>query len=147
LLDEIDVLEGCEGKLGQATRHWLGVPDHPEAPKPKSTLWQGRERKYHRSSGAEPDLVELAAAIPNDKDWIGWNRLGLAFYAASDGDDDGFTAFQKWSRKSPKYDPRGVAERWRNYRRSPSTQIGVGSLVHLARETGWTSRARSRARR
>jgi hypothetical protein len=146
LLDKIDVLDGYEGKLGQAARRWLGMPDLG-APKPKSTQWRERERKSGRSDRTELDLAELAAAIPNDQDWIGWNRLGLAFYAASDGDDDGFAAFDRWSRKSPKYDPRTVAERWRNYRRSPPTQIGAGTLVHLARQHGWTPRARSGARR
>jgi hypothetical protein len=146
LLDEIDVLEGHEGKLGQAARRWLGVPE-PEAPKPTSTPRRERKHKNDRSGRIEPDLAELATAIPNDEDWIGWNRLGLAFYAASDGDDDGFVAFDRWSRKSAKYDPRVVAERWRNYGRSPPTQIGVGTLVHLARERGWTPRARSGIRR
>jgi hypothetical protein len=146
LLDEIDVLDGYEGKLGQAARRWLGMPDLG-APKPKSTQWRERDRKSGRSDRTELDLAELAAAIPNDEDWIGWNRLGLAFYAASDGDGDGFAAFDRWSCKSPKYDPRAVAERWRNYHRSPPTQIGVGSLVHFARQQGWTSRTRSRARR
>jgi hypothetical protein len=146
LLDEIDLLDGHEGKLGQAGRRWLGMPDLG-APKPKSTQWRERDRKSGRSDRTELDLAELAAAIPNDEDWIGWNRLGLAFYAASDGDDGGFTAFDRWSRKSPKYDPRTVAERWRNYHRSPPTRIGVGSLVHFACQQGWTSRMRPRARR
>jgi hypothetical protein len=146
LLDEFDVLEGHEGKLGQAARRWLGMLD-PEAPKPKSTPSRERVRKSARSGGIEPDLAELAEAIPNDEDWIGWNRLGLAFYAASDGDEDGLAAFDRWSRRSPKYDPRTVAERWRNYGRSPPSRIGMGSLVHLARQHGWTPGARSGARR
>ena len=146
LLDEIDVLEGYERKLGQAARRWLGVPE-PEAPKPKSTPRLECKNKNVRSGCVELDLAGLAEAIPNDEDWIGWNRLGMAFHAAADGADEGFAAFDKWSRKSPKYDPRAVAERWRNYRRSPPTQIGVGTLVHLAREHGWTPRLRSRARR
>jgi hypothetical protein len=146
LLDEMHVLEGYEGKLGQAARRWLGVPE-PESPKPKSPPRRERKYKNGRSGRIEPDLAELAEAIPNDEDWIGWNRLGLTFYAASDGDDEGFAAFDRWSRKSPKYDPQAVAERWRNYRRSPPTQIGRGTLVHLAREHGWTPGTRSGIRR
>jgi hypothetical protein len=84
LLDEIDVLEGHEGKLGQAARRWLAVPE-PEAPKPKSTTQRERKHKSDRSGHrVELDLFELAEAIPNDEDWIGWNRLGMAFYAASE---------------------------------------------------------------
>jgi hypothetical protein len=142
LLDEIDVLEGREGKLGQAARRWLGMRD-PQTPDPKSNPCRGRKHKSRRSGRVELDLAELAEVIPNNEDWNGWNRLGLAFYAASDGDEDGFAALDRWSRKSPKYDPRAVAERWGNYRRSPPTQIGVGTLVHLARQHGWIPRARS----
>src|SRR5438132_994380 len=64
LLDEINVLEGYEGKLGQAARRWLGVPE-PEAPKPKSTPRRERKRKSDRSGRRiELDLVELAEHIP-----------------------------------------------------------------------------------
>jgi hypothetical protein len=146
LLDEIDILEGYENKLGQAARRWLGVPE-PDARKPNSTPRRERKHKNDKAGRVELDLAELAEAIPNDEDWVGWNRLGLAFYAASDGAEDGLAAFHRWSRKSPKYDPRAVADRWRNYHRSPPTLIGVSTLVHLASQSGWTMRARSGIRR
>jgi hypothetical protein len=105
-----------------------------------------RERKRVagiRSSSLEPDLAELADAIPNNEDWQGWNRLGLAFFAASNGSDAGFEAFDRWSRKSSKYGPESVRERWRSYHRTLPTQISVGSLVYLARLHGWRPGARS----
>jgi Primase C terminal 2 (PriCT-2) len=60
----------------------------------------------------------------------------MAFYAASDGSEEGFIAFDDWSAKSAKYDPRTVEERWHNYCRSPPSRIGIGTLVHLARAAG-----------
>src|SRR5271168_1814726 len=42
------------------------------------------------SCRAESDLAELADVIPNNEDWIGWNRLGLAFFPASNGSDARF---------------------------------------------------------
>jgi hypothetical protein len=138
LLYEIDILEGYQGKLGQAARRWLGMPE-ADAPKPKSTPRRGRGWKAgSESCRVASDLAELADVIPNIEDWIGWNRLGLAFFAASNGSDAGFEAFDAFSRKSQKYNPGAVAERWRNYRRSPPKQIGMGSLVHRARQHGWT---------
>jgi hypothetical protein len=146
LLDEIDVLEGHQGKLGLSARDWLGMP-MSDPPKPKSRLRQ--EQGWGAGSAscrAEPDLAELADVIPNNEDWIGWNRLGLAFFAAANGSDAGFEAFKAFSQKSQKYDLRAVTERWRNYRRSPPKRIGMGSLVHRARQHGWIPRGRQGAR-
>jgi hypothetical protein len=116
-------------ELGRAAYRWLGQPD-PEAPK----------RHPHRRealSRRELDLAEVVHAIPNHCGWYDWNAVGMAIYAASGGSDDGFIAFDDFSAKSPKYAPHAVQERWRNYRRSPPSRIGFGTLVHLAREAGW----------
>jgi hypothetical protein len=142
LLDEIDILEGHQGKLGMGARNWLGMPE-PDPPKLKSRPRKEQVRRAGSGScRAEPDLGEMAGVIPNNEDWIGWNRLGLAFFAASNGSEAGFEAFNAFSQKSEKYDPAGVAERWSNYRRSPPRRIGMGSLVHRARQHGWTPRGR-----
>jgi Primase C terminal 2 (PriCT-2) len=68
----------------------------------------------------------------------------MAFFAASNGSEEGYVAFDDLSAKSPKYDPHAVRERWNNYRRSPPTRIGIGSLVHLARQSGWRPKAEAR---
>ena len=51
-------------------------------------------RDYTR---AEIDLADLVAAIPNDCDWHGWNRVGMAIFAASGGSDQGGIFFDSWS--------------------------------------------------
>lgn len=132
LLDEFDILEGHGGKLSRTARHWLKTPE-PDALTRQPHV---RLKPKHQNSG-DPDLIELADAIPNDASWGKWNTTGLAFYAASDGGNDGYAAFERWSRKSPKYNPRAVIQRWNNYRRSPPSRIGMGSLLHLARQHGW----------
>jgi hypothetical protein len=124
-----DVLWEADHKLGRAAFHWLGKPAPDEArkhPKPRNQM-----------SNEELRLAEVVAAIRNDFDWVGWNRLGMAIYAASGGGEEGFIAFDDLSARSPKYDPHAVRERWRNYRRSPPQRIGVGTLIHLARGCGW----------
>ena len=115
--------------LGRAAFRWLGrrAPDEPQHhPKPR-----------HLMTRDELDLAELVAAIPNTFDWLEWNRVGMAIFAASDGSEEGFIAFDDLSARSPKYDPHAVRERWRNYRRSPPRRIGIGTLVYLARQHGW----------
>jgi hypothetical protein len=112
--------------LGRAAYRLLGQPA-PDAPR-------CHPRLRTRQSRRDLKLAEIVHAIPNDCDWSGWNRIGMAIFAASDGSDEGFVVFDDWSAKSPKYQPHAVEERWRNYRRHPPSRIGIGSLILLARQ-------------
>jgi hypothetical protein len=130
-----DILWEADPALGRRAYHWIGrlAPDeHPPDLKPR--------RDY---STSELRLEEIVAAIPNNYDWEGWNRIGMAIYAASSGSEIGFVAFDDFSSRSSKYDPHAVLERWRNYRHSPPTRISLGTLVHLAHEAGWRRSAAS----
>jgi hypothetical protein len=124
-----DLLWEAEPKLGRDAFHWLGRPAPDEL---KRSL-----KPRHQMTHEELRLAEVVAAIGNNFDWVGWNRIGMAIYAASGGSEEGFVAFDALSARSPKYDPYTVTERWRNYRRSPPRRIGIGTLVHHARECGW----------
>ena len=133
--DLLKVLWEFDPNLGRAAYRWLDQPD-PETPRrvPKPR---------HERSERDIALDELAAAIPNDMAWSDWNSVGMAFYAASGGSDEGFVAFDHFSAKSAKYEPHAVEERWRNYGRSPPSRIGIGTLIHLARRSGWKPAARA----
>lgn len=123
--------------LGRAAYRWLDQPD-PDAPR--------RSPKFRRDlTRAEIDLAELVHSIPNREDWAGWNRIGLAIFAASGGSDEGGIVFDDFSAKSAKYNPYVTAARWRNYRHSPPDRIGIGTLIHLAREAGWLPADKRRA--
>lgn len=85
---------------------------------------------------AEADrIVRALAAIPNigPPDWEAWNRIGMATWAASSGSEWGRAAWHAWSSQHPAYDAAAANERWDHYRTSPPTQIGAGTLLHLAR--------------
>jgi hypothetical protein len=127
--DLLNILWEFDHELGRPAYHWLGQPT-PDAPR-----W--RPKHQDECSEREIALRELAKAIPNSADWHEWNRVGMAFYGASGGSDEGFIAFDTWSARSPKYDPHAVEERWHNYRRSPPSRIGIGTLIHLAHIAGW----------
>jgi hypothetical protein len=110
--------------------------------------------------GADDDLLAaLARALTNPLppkkpdgqppdnqprgDWDDWNRIGMAFYRASDGGEAGFDAFDTWSAKdAKKYDADATRARWEHYRTSPPTSIGVGALVYEARRIDPTFRSR-----
>jgi hypothetical protein len=118
--------------LGRIAYRWLGqpAPDAPRRhPRPRAQL-----------SRRDLDLAEVVGAIPNDCCWPAWNRVGLAIFAASGGSGNGFVVFDDFSSRHAKYNPAAVRERWNNYKRSPPTRIGMGSLVRLARQCGWSPR-------
>lgn len=118
--------------LGRKAFAWLGLPD-PEAPQysPKARLVL---------SATEVTLWELAAAIPNHGlAWDDWNAYGLAFFAASNGSEEGFIAFDRFSAQCGKYNGPETVVRWRHYRRSPPNATGLGKLIKAAITAGWRS--------
>jgi hypothetical protein len=97
---------------------------------------------------AHPFKVAAAlAVIPNDDvGWDEWNRIGMATWRATDGDERGFEAFDSWSAKSSKYNARATAQRWRHFDRSPPERIGAGTLFYeaMAADPDWESKLDSR---
>ena len=85
---------------------------------------------------ADPrDIAVAVAAVPNgDLPWDEWNRIGMAIWAATGGDERGFASFDAWSQKSSKYDAATTRERWQHFAKHPPNRIGAGTLFHLAKE-------------
>ena len=129
------LLFDAEPILGRKAFHWLGQPA-PDDPPPDAQRPR-RSRRWLVTDRGDVDLDDIVDAIPNDLDWEGWNGVGMAIYAASDGSGDGRAIFDAFSRRSAKYQPTAVAERWTNYRRSPPARTGIGKLIKLAIEHGW----------
>lgn len=100
----------------------------------------------HPVSEVEPDqiarnlaqLLEAIEHIPNDDlTWAEWNDVGMAIWAATEGSEEGETAWHRFSERSNKYDTSETDERWSHYEDSPPTSIGAGSIYHWAGEAGW----------
>jgi hypothetical protein len=88
-------------------------------------------------AGQEPQaenarIAAALAVIPNDEDWDGWNAIGMATWRATGGAAEGLTAFDTWSKKSPKYNAGETAKKWSAYFKSPPTHIGAGTIFYLA---------------
>lgn len=82
------------------------------------------------------DLAEAAAQLANpDLSWDDWCGLLMAFWRAAKGSEAGRAAAHVFSRKSKKYDPAAVDERWNHFFRSPPNAIGFGSIVAKIRES------------
>ena len=103
-------------------------------------ILQGRSPTANTPSSSEPvDLDELADLMPyvpnNDLSWEHWTAIGLAVYAASDG--QGFDLFDAFSQRSSKYDPGITRERWDEITGSPPNRTGINKLRKIARANGW----------
>ena len=109
-----------------------------EAPEPEAAPEPERD-----PTGDAGLLMACAERIANaDLDWAAWNRLGMAFYRASDGQEAGFLAFDAVSRKSAKYDAAATRARWEHYHTSPPSQLSIRTLVYEARKADPTFRRR-----
>jgi hypothetical protein len=98
------------------------------------------DRKPSPRSGRRVPLEDVEAAleiIPNpDLNYPDWVRIGMAAFAASDG--EAFAAFDKWSAKSSaKYG--GTRKAWDAWVRNPPVRISFGTLFFEARKAdpGW----------
>jgi hypothetical protein len=129
------LLYEAEPVLGRRACQWIGLPD-PDAPK-----YQPKPRCD--LSATDVTLWELAAVIPNDNaDWDAWNSFGLAFFAASNGSNEGFLAFDRYSAQSAKYVGAETAARWRHFAKCPPSNTGIGKLIAAAVKAGWRSERR-----
>lgn len=85
--------------------------------------------------------VQEALGFIDAGDYDQWVRVGLALHG--DYGDDGLAAWDAWSATSKKYQPNGAdscAAKWKSFKRPrPGVKrITVGSILHLARQAGWT---------
>jgi hypothetical protein len=132
--DHLRLLWEFDREVARPAYEWLGQPD-PDAPR-------RYPRPRHELTERELDLDEIVRSIPNDFDWAGWNKIGMALYVASGGTGDGLALFDAFSAKSSKYTPADVKERWRNYQRHRPTHTGIGKLAALAYKNGWRPKDR-----
>jgi predicted P-loop ATPase len=107
----------------------------------------GRRRggSQHESELDNHDLAALGEIIANpDLEWADWNRLGMAFFAASNGSEAGLAAFDRVSQRSAKYDASDTRRRWEHFHQSPPHRLGPGTLIYEARQVDPAFRLRSR---
>jgi len=61
-----------------------------------------------------------------------WLRVGMALFTVS---ENLLGAWEQWSQHSSKYTPGICEKKWRSFKKGG---IGLGSLIHWAKEDGWT---------
>jgi hypothetical protein len=96
--------------------------------------------------GLPGEVAAALGAIPNPPE-LGrdaWIRIGLATHAASAGSQEGFGAFDAWSKKHKSYNADNTREAWRGFK---PNRIGAGTLFHLASEADPEWRSKCNAER
>ena len=99
----------------------------------------GQHGELNRSALADDidEMVVAAGFIPSSlgRDWYSWNRLGLALYSGSGGDDRGLLAFAEFTCRACQH--RDPFARWDKFRTSPPSRIGAATIFHLALNAGY----------
>ena len=123
---------------------WQALPEDmkrtikTKAPTDTEELRRGGDGSILGQAGSFDAVQDAMFAIPNDDvPWDDWNKIGMALYGALG--EDGLSVFEEWSGRSRKAGGKGdsPARRWKSYRKSPPTQLGAGSIYHIARQYGW----------
>jgi hypothetical protein len=123
--DQMDKFLSAVVKLMEDTGYELKVTNAGGA-----QSWSGSGRR-----GPIEDIRACLEIVPNDDpNWSEWNRMAMAIWAASNGSDEGFEAFDRWSQKWREYDAENTRARWDAISGSPPTELGMGTLIYRARQ-------------
>jgi Primase C terminal 2 (PriCT-2) len=84
-------------------------------------------------------VIHALSIIPNDEnlEWPEWNTIGMATWISTGGSDDGYKAFDAFSKKNTneKYDEDDVKDRWyKAYPGTPPGNLTFGKLWWLAQD-------------
>lgn len=86
---------------------------------------------------ADPDLIIAAlGVIPNTEaiSFDEWNALMMAAWRATDGNEEVFTAFDRWSQAHSRYNAKRTRAKWDALKTSPPTDVGAGKIFFFANE-------------
>ena len=86
---------------------------------------------------ADPKLVAAALEVIPNPPTLGydeWKHMGMAVWRATQGSDEGFAAFDAWSRKYAGYDEANTRKAWEQITKSPPTRIGAGTIFYHANQ-------------
>jgi len=108
-----------------------------------STFVEQKHGENGRGSLANDDIEvsrsALAALRPDRADgYWDWLQIGMALHSVS---DSLLPDWERFSVQSPKYTDGDCQLKWKSFRRSG---VGLGTLIHLAKQDGWTPPKRKR---
>jgi len=130
---------GYTALKGTLINDWRDLPYWPQAYRIQEKV-QNSNHQDDNYTETHPLWAYLAARFIENKDdgWEDWNKIGMAFWASTQGHEWGRLAWHKYSSKSDKYNAAYTEKRWRHWEkykeRSPPNQLSYGTLFYLARQ-------------
>ena len=88
--------------------------------------------RINNKQPADISDIEAALEVVDSDSYRVWFEVGCALYSDL-GDEKGFELFDRWSRKSSKYDKRQCEHKWQEC--GKVTQFTIGTLFHYADES------------
>jgi hypothetical protein len=99
------------------------------------------ERPAYVPRPDELEEVDRALDCVSPDDYETWVQVGMAIRSKFPG-ADGFMAWDRWSRRSPKYHKNRPGEMNRKWGSFSGEGVNLGTVFHLARENGYRPPAR-----
>ena len=88
---------------------------------------------------SEQEIAEMLKVINPDCDHEKWVKIGMAIHDATNG--AGLDLWNDWSSRGEKYPTFGLLEkRWHSFGKA-GNPVGLGTLIHYARESGYQESA------
>lgn len=82
-------------------------------------------------------LADMLAYIDPSCEYHAWLEVGMAIHHLTSGGQDGFTLWDTWSAKSPKYTgAKGMMAKWQGFGKTV-TPVGFGTLYSMAVDGGY----------
>lgn len=159
LVQHMDSYEGIDFKssgfiVGNGSLHKSGADyttihglpqDVKEAPAKIIELLRKPERHRALVSGiaidvSEQEIADMLKFIANNNktDYEKWIAIGMAIHDATDG--SGYNLWEKWSSTCEKHNPAMMERKWHSFGKA-GNPVGLGTLIHYARESGYEESA------
>lgn len=117
-----------------------GNPDTINVPPIPALVTQQPQQRLignnHRTM-TDYEVQEMLSYLDPDMDYDEWVKVGMALHAGSYSVD----SWDEWSRRGGKYESGVCLEKWGSFSAHGAGKVGMGTLIHMAREAGWTRNA------
>lgn len=114
------------------------------APAPLTDMLR-RPDRIRSQSGADThditldELAGIVSAIKNDgRDYERWLRVGMGLHHATQGAQNGYELWLRWSEQCDAHDDALMPMKWGSFGKSANV-VTLGTLIEWARQSGWAT--------
>jgi hypothetical protein len=136
-----DLIGRRKAKTDRYEKSTLELPWDKVGPVPAElpSIWDSvglpAARRDNEPFASVEELADALRWIPNNLDWNDWSAMGLAIWAATNG--NGLDLWIAFSKKSSAYDYGNTLARWNGISGSPPNRTGCYYIFKRALANGW----------